>query len=137
MEHVSDDLLERYALARTSEPETAYVEEHLLICEDCRERFVALEEYTTALQGALRSFATELIASHESEGQPVNLFVRAVGDKWIARISGPRLEGGITCATRAEAEAYCHRAFREMFPEHRCGSACYVAGPSPKSPEQP
>jgi hypothetical protein len=124
VEHVSDDLLERYALNRTSETETAYVEEHLIICAQCRERFVGVEQYATAVQGALRSFATELIASHEVAGRAVNLFVRAAGAQWIARISGPRLEGGMSFATRGQAEAYCHRAFRDMFPEHRCGPGC-------------
>jgi hypothetical protein len=124
VEHVSDDLLERYALNRTSDSETAYVEEHLIVCEQCRDRFVTVEQYTRAVQGALRSIVTELIASHEVEGRSVNLFVRPAGDQWIARISGPRLEGGMSFAARAEAEAYCHRAFREMFPEHQCGAGC-------------
>jgi anti-sigma factor RsiW len=125
VEHVSDDLLERYALDRTSESETAYVEEHLLLCDRCRERFASEEQYTTAIRGALRAFATELIAAHEVEGRPVNLFVRAAGPRWIARISGPRLEGGMSFESREEAEAYCRRAFRDMFPEHRCGPGCF------------
>jgi hypothetical protein len=127
VEHVSDDLLERYALNRTSESETAYVEEHLIICEPCRERFVSVEQYTSAVRGALRSFATELIATHQVEGRPVRLFVRATGDRWIARISGPRLEGGMVFGTRREAEAYCHRAFHDMYPEHKCGRGCTPA----------
>ena len=124
MEHVSDDLLERYALNRTSESETGYVEEHLLICDDCRKRFIATEEYVTATQQALRAFVTELIASHETKEGTVNLFVRCVGDKWAAHIAGPRIEGGMTFDTREEAENHCRRAFQEMFPEHRCDERC-------------
>jgi hypothetical protein len=132
VEHVSDDLLERYALNRTSEAETAYVEEHLILCEVCRQRFVAAEVYATSLQGALRAFVTELIASHEGDERPVNLFVRSAGDRWIGRISGPRVDGGMSFQSRAEAAEYCVRAFREMFPEHQCGPGCFIVkSPSP------
>ena len=133
MEHVSDELLERYAINRTVESETAYVEEHLIVCEECRERLVSLEQYTTAVRGALRSFVTELIATHDVDGRAVYLYVRSAADGWVARISGPGLEGGMMFRTRAEAERYCQRAFRDMFPEHVCGGGCTPV----EKPEEP
>lgn len=44
-DHVTDDLLEGYALAALEEDTLAYVEEHLLVCEDCRVRLQTMEEF--------------------------------------------------------------------------------------------
>jgi len=44
--------LERYARHQTSEEETARVEEHLLLCEPCREELVNLEAFVTAMRAA-------------------------------------------------------------------------------------
>ena len=37
-DHASDDVLERYAMGRSPEPEMAAFEEHLLVCESCQDR---------------------------------------------------------------------------------------------------
>jgi anti-sigma factor RsiW len=42
--HIDDDL-ELYAIERLPESNTAPVEEHLLVCEECRARLAAWEEY--------------------------------------------------------------------------------------------
>lgn len=43
--HASDDLLERYAMAKASEVESASVEEHLIACGHCQERLAALDDF--------------------------------------------------------------------------------------------
>ncbi len=51
--HPSDDELEMYVLGRLDEVHTAPVEEHLLVCEPCRERLQEIEEYAVAMRHAL------------------------------------------------------------------------------------
>ena len=58
--HQGDDQLELYALGRLSEPEQAVIEEHLLICEACRQRLDDVEAYAKAMRQAIAdSAATE------------------------------------------------------------------------------
>jgi hypothetical protein len=47
---------------------------------------------------------------------------------WIGRIVGPMLDCGQLCATRDEAQQWCTRAFRKLFPEHECGPDCDERG---------
>ena len=51
--HGTDDQIERYTLGTLQEAETAALEEHLLICEACRERAENTEAFTTAMREAL------------------------------------------------------------------------------------
>jgi len=52
-DHVEDDLLDVYAMGRLCEPDLVYLEEHLLICHDCRTRLEAVD----ALKKAVRIVA--------------------------------------------------------------------------------
>jgi anti-sigma factor RsiW len=54
-DHISDDLLEACAVGRLAEADRAYVEEHLLVCEQCRERLVAMESFVSELKTALEA----------------------------------------------------------------------------------
>ncbi len=51
--HIHDDELELYALDRLTEPQAAPVEEHLLICEECRVRLAGWDEYVGAMRAAM------------------------------------------------------------------------------------
>ena len=53
MVHISDDDLERYALQSLPEAELAALEEHLLICSECRGRLEAIEPYVVSMHAAL------------------------------------------------------------------------------------
>lgn len=53
-DHVVDDLLEAYALDTLAVESLAYVEEHLLVCEDCRSRLQAIDEFVTGFQAMSR-----------------------------------------------------------------------------------
>ena len=50
--HISDNDLERYALGSLPEAELAPLEEHLLICSECRDRLEATEQYVMAMLAA-------------------------------------------------------------------------------------
>jgi hypothetical protein len=52
VQHVNDDTLERYAMQVLPESEVGPMEEHLLICPDCRERLQAEIDYVTAMRDA-------------------------------------------------------------------------------------
>jgi anti-sigma factor ChrR (cupin superfamily) len=54
-DHISDDHLEACALGRLSEADQESVEVHLLVCEPCRERLVAMETFVSALKNALEA----------------------------------------------------------------------------------
>src|SRR5215470_2315507 len=49
---VTADDLERYAMGKTSAEETDQIEDHLLICESCRDRLEETREFTAAMQSA-------------------------------------------------------------------------------------
>jgi hypothetical protein len=52
--HVPDEALEQYALGRMSEPEEAPVEEHLLVCQRCRDEVELIDRIRSALWGAVQ-----------------------------------------------------------------------------------
>ena len=51
--HPTGEHLELYSLGRLSETETAHVEEHLLICETCRQELAETDEYVRIMKQAL------------------------------------------------------------------------------------
>ncbi len=51
--HPSEETLERYVMDRLQEAEEACVEEHLLLCEECRGKVEETEDYVRAMQTAL------------------------------------------------------------------------------------
>jgi hypothetical protein len=52
--HLREDDLERYSMSALPEESAARVEQHLLICETCRQRLIEAEQYTAAMKGAAR-----------------------------------------------------------------------------------
>lgn len=52
--HISEDDLERYALGCLPEAQEAPLEEHLLVCEECRDRLARWDEYVGAMRAACR-----------------------------------------------------------------------------------
>ena len=52
VEHVSENTLERYAMRTLPQAESGPLEEHILICPDCRERLQAEIDFVTAMRGA-------------------------------------------------------------------------------------
>jgi hypothetical protein len=54
--HIHEDQLERYTKDLLSEPEQRRCEEHLLICEACRDALEETEAYVSAMRAAARHF---------------------------------------------------------------------------------
>ena len=52
VDHPSDDDLERYAIRTMPDSEIGQLEEHLLICPECRARLDETEQYVTAIRAA-------------------------------------------------------------------------------------
>lgn len=52
MEHAAEDDLESYAMRTLPAPEVESLEEHLLICAECRDRLQATDEYVAAMTAA-------------------------------------------------------------------------------------
>jgi hypothetical protein len=50
VQHVTGDSLERYAMQTLSESEVGSLEDHLLICPDCRERLQPEIEFVAAMR---------------------------------------------------------------------------------------
>ena len=57
--HISEDDLERYAMRTVPEAELAPLEEHLLICTDCRSQLESTERYVEAVRRAAASMTAE------------------------------------------------------------------------------
>jgi hypothetical protein len=64
MPHISDDALELCLMGRLTETEVAPLDEHLLICEECRNRVQETETYIAAMRALLERRETEGVAIH-------------------------------------------------------------------------
>ncbi len=58
---MDDDELERFSLGQVSDEEAEEFEEHLLICEFCRERFETVDEFAQAMHSAAAALRVEEI----------------------------------------------------------------------------
>ncbi len=56
MKHPSDYAVERYSMGRLTEAKMASLEEHLLVCEDCRKRVVQTDFEDAAIREALKQW---------------------------------------------------------------------------------
>ncbi|MFN7922496.1 MAG: zf-HC2 domain-containing protein [Bryobacteraceae bacterium] len=50
--HLDEDMVESYALGKLSEPEESLVEEHLLVCESCRQQVELEDDFVRAFRMA-------------------------------------------------------------------------------------
>jgi anti-sigma factor RsiW len=57
--HIAEDVLESYVMVRLSDAEIAAVEEHLLICQACRERLERLDDFVGSIRSAAAATAGE------------------------------------------------------------------------------
>ena len=52
VQHATEDDLERYAMRTLPAPEVESLEEHLLICAECRDRLTATDQFVAAMKAA-------------------------------------------------------------------------------------
>jgi hypothetical protein len=57
--HPTEDLLEEYSFGRIYEPALTPLEEHLLICAQCQEQLVAIDEYKAVMKSGIAAFERE------------------------------------------------------------------------------
>jgi len=109
-EHLSEENLESFSLGRVAPSRVAGFEKHLLICEPCRQRLIAIEAYNYihyTIDGLIYSRVTKLRSG-----------------MFFARHWGRQMEGGKEFRSTNAAKAYLIRTFRQMFPEHLCEPRC-------------
>ena len=87
--HPDESQLEAYSLRRISEPEVVSLEEHLLICEACRQRLSESEDYVRSMQRASARSRTEPQGIRWTSGAPLlipalaaALLVLGIGVAW-------------------------------------------------------
>lgn len=109
-DHISHGLLEEYSLGNMAESSLAAVEEHLLICDDCRRWLEVIEPVNYV---------------HFTEDWPV--YSRATmltTGKVTARHWGKNLDCGRECENVSAARKYLSESFFQMFPDHICKGKC-------------
>jgi hypothetical protein len=74
--HESEDQLELYALDRLNDTETIRVEEHLMVCEPCRERLEEITAFALAIRDVLKDHP-ELVS------EPANGWRERLREKWL------------------------------------------------------
>ncbi len=114
-EHLSPEHLEEFSLGKLSPTRTAAVEEHLLICQACRETLCSIEPYN--------------FIHHTRDGPIYSRVTRLRSGMFAARHWGRWLNGGKEFNSRQGAKAYLVRTFGQMFPEHVCTKSCGPACP--------
>jgi len=60
MQHISEELLERYSLQQLSDDQLEPVEEHLLVCELCQKHLTQVDNYVAAMKIAARQITADL-----------------------------------------------------------------------------
>jgi hypothetical protein len=122
-DHLDLEAIERYVFGELAEPELAPAEEHLLVCEMCRQAVSEMDVFGPLMRSTGTSGAAAY--THSTEEGPVTLEIRKLPEsKWLARFYGSHLEGRTEVASPREAHACLRRSFAEMFPEHLCNEGC-------------
>jgi anti-sigma factor RsiW len=56
-EHIPEDILDEFVMEMLSEQDSAFWEEHLLICARCQDRVARADEYVRAMKSAAASIS--------------------------------------------------------------------------------
>ena len=104
--HISEDVLELYAMGRLSESELEPVEEHLLVCHHCQDALQEADEFVRAIRVAARELEAEQRVAPKVEGEAGILVEKAIHDACsdvrsrrlrdagVTRLHPPRKAGG-------------------------------------------
>ena len=68
--HPSDEVIEEYRFDRLSEPATASVEEHLLVCVECQEALLNLDQFVMLMKQATARLRFKSKAFSEKRSWP-------------------------------------------------------------------
>jgi hypothetical protein len=108
--HRSAEELESYSLRRLAPSRTGALEQHLLLCQQCRDQLNAVEPYN--------------FVHYSSDGLIYLRITKLRTGEFWAQVWGESLEGGKEFRTKRGAKAYLERTFARMFPEHTCTARC-------------
>ena len=67
----SDDMLETYVLGQLSDPASARLEEHLLVCHTCQDRMEAIDEFIRVAWAATAVLLSESPRQKSSQARPL------------------------------------------------------------------
>ncbi len=87
--HPSDDELEQYSLGRLGDEQATPLEQHLLLCENCRRRVEEFDEFVAAMRTALQE------TEREQRARPILLL------KWLAGAPKPAWAGAVAAVLAA------------------------------------
>ena len=108
--HLSDGALEEYSLDSQPESSLCAVEEHLLVCGQCRGRLDGIEPVNYI---------------HFTDDGPVYArATRLTTGKAMARQWDPDLHAGKAFGSVSAAGEYLAESFFQMYPEHTCNRLC-------------
>lgn len=126
--HPARQTLQGYALKLLANVEVAAVEEHLLLCESCRQIVTESDEFALVVRDWGRRGPVAWFI-HDTEEGPIHLEMRLLPDlQWAACFQGEKVEGRALFQSAEEAYRYLERVFSEMYPEHRCTDRCGARG---------
>jgi|SRR5580658_1152704 anti-sigma factor RsiW len=110
LQHLSEELLERYLMRQVSESEAEAVETHLLMCDSCPERLDELEDYRDVMR---MGFA--LLAAEERQIQAALARAREL---WVKNVeSGTPEPGGSVRENRENRDG--ENSDGEILPQSR------------------
>src|ERR1700730_1468520 len=73
--HPSEDVLEEYSFGRLAERDTAPLEEHLMLCEDCRDSLEYVEGFIQGMKSGILVYR---------EAHPESASIQPVAARWWA-----------------------------------------------------
>jgi hypothetical protein len=119
--HPSDSTLEAYACSLLGEPDAQVLEEHLLICADCREK-LAHEDLLIEL---IRVALAEEHVHHTATGQ-VRIWITSKNRMWVGIVEGATVKVSRQAKSPSIAMARACDIFRRAFPDHICDHRCVI-----------
>jgi hypothetical protein len=125
LEHLAEEVLERFVLQQSCESEIETVETHFLACENCVERLEQVELYISATKLALQQLHTEQVARSVAKR-------KARGFAWF---SVPRLSIVGSFAMVIIALSVAPRVYREKNPAVNVELTTYRGLESPVLPK--
>jgi hypothetical protein len=131
----ADDLLE-YAMGTLPEGESAVLQQHLLVCRQCRRRLyqtVSVIQVTNrvGIEGRIAyadDHQTCWSIHYVGDDLITSVAIRLRRKEWAARLTGPGLDACTTTQSFEEANRYLVDAFRRIFPAHKCTERCESHG---------
>jgi hypothetical protein len=112
-DHQSREDLEDYSLGRLAPSRIPALEEHLLVCAQCRTELNTIEPCNSV--------------HHTREGLFYSRVTKLRTGGLFAHLWGRNLDIGKEFRAREDAKAYPARAFSQMFPRHVCTARCGAA----------